>query len=216
MLDQRYDEIVSSALDHWVDKHPCFTKQTLMDSFPWIQNDLADEEIRFWLQNGYVVDAGDHYQRTGFHPKTKLLFLDVDGVLNHSKSNDAIDSECLQNLAYIIEETGAVIILISSWKAGWSKDEKEFQDDDANYLDERLNSVGLSIADKSSRHTGHRVISVLDWVMKYDAESWVILDDDDFLYEESLLYNSCIATDYHRGGLTRALAEEAVTILQGI
>lgn len=59
----------------------------------------------------------------------KIIFLDFDGVLNtarwHSQANedeqkdeygDSFDPEAVTNLAKIIEETGADIVVSSSWK----------------------------------------------------------------------------------------------------
>lgn len=61
----------------------------------------------------------------------KILFLDIDGVLNtdrqqwHCQMNNiapvdkfgyAFDSKAVENLATILEETGAEIVISSSWK----------------------------------------------------------------------------------------------------
>lgn len=45
----------------------------------------------------------------------KIIFLDIDGVLNYQGSN-LIDEGCLNNLRNIIKQTGAKIVLISTWK----------------------------------------------------------------------------------------------------
>ncbi len=45
----------------------------------------------------------------------KIIFLDIDGVLNYNGS-EVFDSVCVSNLKYIVEETGAKIVLISTWK----------------------------------------------------------------------------------------------------
>ena len=216
MLDQRYDELVTDALNHWIDFHPTFTKGDLMNRFPWIHEALAEEEIAFWMEQGDIRVQEDHYERTDRKSRNKILFLDVDGVLNHAHADRRIDTVCLSNLAYVIAKTQAIIILISSWKTGWNKTDKEHQYEDAAYLDARLKEVGLSIFDKASIHTGHRVVSVIDYVMKLNADTWVILDDDAFLYKDTLLRPSCVATNYASGGLTRDLAEQAIAILNEI
>ena len=60
----------------------------------------------------------------------KVLFLDIDGVLNtkwweHKKPKDqfgsAFDPMACANLAKIVKETGAVIVISSSWKC-WGLD----------------------------------------------------------------------------------------------
>lgn len=45
----------------------------------------------------------------------KVIFLDIDGVLNYMGSQ-LIDANCLANLKFIVKETGAKIVLISTWK----------------------------------------------------------------------------------------------------
>ena len=45
----------------------------------------------------------------------KIIFLDIDGVLNYNGSQ-IIDEVCLSNLRYIVKETDARIVIISTWK----------------------------------------------------------------------------------------------------
>ena len=45
----------------------------------------------------------------------KIIFLDIDGVLNYMGSN-LIDESCLKQLRRVAVETGAKIVLISTWK----------------------------------------------------------------------------------------------------
>lgn len=58
-------------------------------------------------------------------PNTRMIFLDIDGVLNHSgyfktalamQELDPIDPECIKNLNAIVEQTGANIVISSSWR----------------------------------------------------------------------------------------------------
>lgn len=49
----------------------------------------------------------------------KVIFLDVDGVLNSAKtilSDESLEGDLIRNLADIVKETGAKIILTSSWR----------------------------------------------------------------------------------------------------
>jgi hypothetical protein len=45
----------------------------------------------------------------------KLIFLDCDGVINKSGS-DPIDDGLMDNLSRIVEETGAKIVISSTWR----------------------------------------------------------------------------------------------------
>lgn len=94
----------------------------------------------------------------------KVIFLDIDGVLNTPSSESrcgeyiGIDDEKVKKLKQIIEATKAEIVLISTWKKYWRKEEKlkPLQDYSANYLDEKLAKQGLkrSIKRKINRMDG--------------------------------------------------------------
>ncbi len=58
----------------------------------------------------------------------KLIFLDIDGVLNTIYSKEIIEDSAVNALAKIVSETSAEIILISSWDMFWL-DEK-FKDNE--------------------------------------------------------------------------------------
>ena len=55
----------------------------------------------------------------------KIIFLDIDGVLNCQKSQSkcggliGIDDKKVKVLRKIVESTNAKIVLCSSWKSGW-------------------------------------------------------------------------------------------------
>lgn len=149
--------------------------------------------------------------------KPFLIFLDIDGVLNHRKGNDAICEECLNNLAKIVEATKGIIILTSSWKSGWNKDNKAIQDDDANYLDERLKEKGLYIYDKSSRNGMTRLFEIIDWVMKFNTNRFLILDDDYGHYKDICeIEKHLILTDYYDGGLNKTLTKQAILLSKNL
>jgi hypothetical protein len=47
----------------------------------------------------------------------KIIFLDIDGVLNAGCDDEPfIFSECAQRLNRIIQETGAQVVLSSAWR----------------------------------------------------------------------------------------------------
>ena len=56
----------------------------------------------------------------------KVIFLDVDGVLNSVRTKEqtpsgctGIESKLVKNLAKIVNETKAILILTSDWKIEW-------------------------------------------------------------------------------------------------
>ena len=47
----------------------------------------------------------------------KVIFLDIDGVLNSNCSTEpTIAEDMVKRLAYIVDKTGAFIVLSSSWR----------------------------------------------------------------------------------------------------
>lgn len=154
----------------------------------------------------------------------KVIFLDIDGVLNTPSSESrcgeyiGIDDEKVEKLKKIVEKTKTEIVLISTWKKYWRKEEKlkPLQDYSANYLDEKLAKQGLKAIDKTKDKADGRYLSrgesILEYVYRNNVENYIILDDCQFDYEGLGL------TDYfikikQTEGLTEAQAEKACKIL---
>ena len=153
----------------------------------------------------------------------KVIFLDIDGVLNCSTSKSGcgyytgIDHDKLARLKYIVECTGAKIVLCSSWKEQWFRQPlKDLQDESANYLDRKFRRERLTIMDKTEDHVDDRGAGILKWKEKLCIESFVILDDELFDYEETGLIPYLVKTDYENGGLQDIHAEQAIAILNSI
>ena len=79
-----------------------------------------------------------------------VIFLDVDGVLNHENSEYGLEQSHIAQLHRLVSATGAQLVLISTWKKQWYADEKEKQDDYANFLDYQLAKWSLKISDKTT------------------------------------------------------------------
>jgi hypothetical protein len=85
----------------------------------------------------------------------KLIFLDIDGVLNNENTKASAPSGCMgiedkliTKLEHIIAETDAKIILTSDWKIEW--EEFEFCcSEDAKYLNRKLKEQGIKITSKT-------------------------------------------------------------------
>lgn len=161
----------------------------------------------------------------------KIIFLDIDGVLNCSTSKSychddicgvitGIDSDKVKRLAKIVEVTGAEIVLSSDWKDGWSKYYTSPKPSHAKYLDNHLYKKGrLTIKDKTpstSKGSWFRGEEILAYLRSHkDVENYVILDDtffEDFSIKE--ISEHLVLTDY-KVGLTDADVEKAIRILRG-
>lgn len=152
----------------------------------------------------------------------KIIFLDIDGVLNCRNSKPSchgimgIDDDKAQNLKYIVENTNADIVLISSWRTGWEKIHKERQGYMADYLDGKLEKAGLSIIDKTDNRTAMRGEAIINWLSDKNIESFVILDDEEHDYKKHGLTDRLVKTEFYNdmGGLQRAESEQAIAILR--
>ena len=150
----------------------------------------------------------------------KIIFLDVDGVLNSNDTEDifrgfiGLDYSGIKLLREIVDATSAEIVLVSSWKSRWYKDHKECQDNLANYLDQRLAEENLKILDKTEGSSFDRGHGIIDWLSEHPTDSWIVLDDEIFNdYEECGIMPHLVKTNFYDGGLKEKHVEMAINLL---
>lgn len=153
----------------------------------------------------------------------KVIFLDVDGVLNCVDTTNlcggyvGIENAKVNLLRRIVEETGAEIVLTSTWKDGWSKTDKDKKQDVFGwFLDRELERESLSILDKTEDDGIHRGEGIRDWMNGRDIESFVILDDHRYDYLEQGLSGCHVKTEFYdeNGGLREEHVALAVKMLE--
>lgn len=147
--------------------------------------------------------------------ENKIIFLDVDGVLNSDKTKArtpngyiGISSEKVDMLKKIVKDTGASIILSSSWRL------MEPIDLDYKYLIHQLEYKGLHIQAKTELLKNHRGKEIKKYLDEHkEIEAFVILDDE-FIqeFEECNLSKHLVHTDF-TNGLTKDGVEKAIKIL---
>ena len=154
----------------------------------------------------------------------KIIFLDVDGVLNCKDTIDycgpykGIEDKKVALLKEMVESTNSKIVLVSSWKEWWYKEPhlKDKQDFMAAYLDMKLNKQGLTIIDKTNDYEsfdrGDGIIKYLRKLKRSGmcVDKYVILDDEMFDYEERKLTKHLVKTDFYEGGLQEEHVKEAI------
>lgn len=124
----------------------------------------------------------------------KVLFLDVDGVITHQHFKDKeradLDPEKIKLVARIVKDTGAFVVLSSSWRLGYDQ-QTETKDWDYKALEQELAKEGVEIYDITT-HIGWsstlpwrriRPLEILDWLSTHDVEEYVIIDDDEWEFE---------------------------------
>jgi len=156
----------------------------------------------------------------------KLLFLDVDGVLNDGyRGYPHVVEHCLRHLKYIIEETKAQIVLSSNWRLF-----NEYR----GVLMPKLIEHGIiekdvfgSTPDLDLDHLPLRPREILQWIRDNTSIcpwqknkqlpqilQFVVLDDRNLvkeLYGESL-HGHFVQTNSHIG-LTREIAKKVIQLL---
>ena len=146
----------------------------------------------------------------------KIVFFDIDGVLNHVGTRGSIDEDCMAELKRIIRETGAFSVISSSWKEAFTKYDM-YSDRDRDMLlsiknDPELNCLGWTPdIDEENREN-----EVEDWLLDYDEdeiESFVIIDDLDFNFLEKFPGNFVKTAGYWGQGLTKTHADRCIEIL---
>ena len=133
----------------------------------------------------------------------KIIFLDIDGVLNCIETRVKAPSGCIgidddkcERLGKIVKETGARVVLTSTWKKDWFR--HAFISDlpeDGQYLEKRLFEHGVLIYDKTTDLSwSQRAEGILDFIKncEQEVESFIILDD-----EYTLNYAQCGLDKYH-------------------
>ena len=150
----------------------------------------------------------------------KVIFLDVDGVLNCGESRSrcgcfiGIDDSRVKLLKQIVDRTGAKIVLVSTWKFGWEPIYKNQNDSGARYLDRKMKKQKLSILDKTYDRGWNRGWGINQYLEQHPGiEEWIILDDEDFEYEEEGVLHRLIQTSFYNDGLTQEHVEKAVAAL---
>ena len=155
---------------------------------------------------------------------TKVIFLDVDGVLNNCWSKCEAPSGCkglddakLQRLQQIVMNTGAKIVLTSTWKSEWRPNEYESLTNDGRYLVDKLKEYDLHILNKTEDPTwAERGKGILKWLVQHPSvEYFCILDDEQFDFESCDLMDYLVKTKYldALGGLQPEHVDQAISIL---
>lgn len=162
----------------------------------------------------------------------KIVFLDVDGVLNsmpyleaarsgQMKNEGEVCGIYLQRLKEIIEKTGADIVLSSTWRVMKGCEDEECREI-YQYLESRLNEYGLHIYGQTGDVDKRgRAYEILTWVKENAPDAVFVSLDDDFTqkdYERYGIGNCLVHTKYFGSsmeecGLQDIHVQKAVNIL---
>lgn len=148
------------------------------------------------------------------------MFLDVDGVLHPSRGAEkSFHPECMEALARIIRETGAEVVLSSSWRH-WPSGAGRRAVDAALARHGLAGTIGETpcgeeVAARNFKPTAGRAGEIREWLRvnalpsAAGSPSWVVLDDMDMSYD---LRGRLVRTD-PEDGLTESDADDAIEAL---
>ena len=144
----------------------------------------------------------------------KVIFLDVDGVLNNDATTvrtkqgaDFVDDFLIKRLKRLIDKTNATVVMSSSWRYGRNCNTHS---DDFYELLEKLELYGICIEDYTPElHTDDKGLEIKEYLAEHpEIEKFVILDDD-----EMSLHANCHIRTLNRYGLTDENIDEAIAML---
>lgn len=152
----------------------------------------------------------------------KVIFLDVDGVLNSTSyfekvgygSDCNFDPLCMENLKYLVESTDAYIVVSSDWKRSEQK---------LNLLLEELEKYGLKdryigctpvVEDyNNGAIRSNRGSEIALYLSNHKCDIFVILDDLD--WDLNIFLNNLVLT-HIKDGLTKEDADKAIELLNNV
>lgn len=150
--------------------------------------------------------------------KNRIILLDIDGVLNvnfpsHDEYGRCFHPNFIDNLKYIIDETGAKIVISSTWRFSGLVIMKEMW--------EKRNLPGEVIDITPHIDICKRGEEIEYWLKNNEVDSYVIIDDDNDMLENQqqnfvkTSKNVSHEDNINNGmGLTLKCAEKAVKILK--
>lgn len=143
----------------------------------------------------------------------KILFLDFDGVITTPESRWKIDETKVKLVNRIVSETGAKIVVTSSWKVGYRivdnfKEEINRRYPNAEWIKPLVDNI-YGITDSMGSWRGDEIHR---WLEDKDVESYVIIDDDSDFRDDQLF--NFVQTDTYEG-ITEREVKLCIDILNG-
>jgi len=148
----------------------------------------------------------------------KVIFLDIDGVINYDDTNATapsgamgVSNSRIELLKQIVDVTGAKVVLASTWRYDRPCGR------DYQYLVRKLKNNGIVVfshtPDISSPRRGMEISA---WLGRHpDVDGWVVIDDVRFSdFDRGEFAGHLVITDT-KYGLTQSDVDKAIAILNG-
>lgn len=153
----------------------------------------------------------------------KIIFLDVDGVLNYHDHfdqflkkglvvlydlplSDKINKDCIAQVNRVVEATSAKVVLSTSWV-----DIHGYQETVDALLDAGLVA---EVIDQTPRGIEYptRFHEIQEWIVDHPTRLFVIFEDD---YHMRAFEPMTVRTDWMGRGFTEQDADKAIAMLEG-
>ncbi len=149
----------------------------------------------------------------------KILFLDIDGVLNSERyirkcgrCGLLIDPTRLALVKMIVDATDAKIVLTTSWREHWDIDVNGC-DSVGCEINDVFSEIGLRIFDKTPSIDRNREKEIEEWLSyNYPIDNFVVIDD--CFLDSKTIRGHFVKTDNYSDGIDESNVEEAIKILK--
>lgn len=198
--------------------------QTLLS----VDIDDLDCKITSWIPDGLdeVCVWGDiPPDRIKLHEKTKILFLDIDGVLNcmyptPSDDHEWIDleewrygfnPELVARLRFVIANTNCKIVVSSSWRHHTNYAPYQHDRNWRDVLAEKLRRPREEVfaGETGYDEKGRRGVEILQWLSDHPTDVYCVVDDEIVDIEPYIDKDKIVKTDM-RYGLSLADAKRII------
>lgn len=161
----------------------------------WIDGRIHEEE-GYEERNARAAEHRSKIEKTA----VRIIFLDIDGVLNNYLEREGhrqLSDRCVGLLNRLTDETGAKIVLSSTWRLGKSLEEIQVMAKDLGITGEVIGRTedlrGKHPSIVRGNEIDHWINTNTDIIGdKYVFRNYVILDDDcDMLYFQRNNYVNC-------------------------
>ncbi len=149
----------------------------------------------------------------------KVIFLDIDGVLNSERYVKScgicglvIDPKRMELLKKLVNATDAKIVLSTSWRCHWSSMEGQC-DKIGLQLNSMFRKYGLEIYDKTPENGYTREQAIEAWLKDCPKAKRFVVLDDKLMDERGFLKNKVVRTADFRNGLEESDVKKAISIL---
>ena len=120
----------------------------------------------------------------------KVIFLDFDGIINDYMTINEINEYNVEMLKQIVNETGAKVVVTSSWKYSYQRNNRNMEDFLINnYYAQTLKKNGIDVIDWTpyvrgqAEKNNQREQGILEYLRNHSEVTEYLILDDDYIIE---------------------------------